>query len=158
MGLKAADALTVLSPQLRGSKCIKTLGPWLHQPGGKWASHFDGPFELPPRGIVLKHSFMSGPAQANPYYLELPAFVYCLAAGFKISSEKIKIEKEIEWLCALEKEEGSGEVQFVQLPGERNKLLFTATVENYTERGMGERVLVNSYSNEYCGLRDGKGI
>lgn len=49
-------------------------------------------------------------------------------------------------------------VQFVQRPGDPNKLLFMATVENYIERGMGECVLVNSYSTEYCGLQDGKGI
>lgn len=33
---------------------------------------------------------------------------------------------------------------FVWLPGELNKLLFIAGVENYFERGMGEHVLLNS--------------
>lgn len=90
MGLKEADVLTVHSPQLRGSKCINTLSPSLQQPGSKWASHFDGPFELPSQGIVLKQRFMSGLAQVNRCYLELPVFVYCLAAGFKRLSEKNK--------------------------------------------------------------------
>lgn len=95
---------------------------------------------------------MSGLAQVNPYFFELLAFIYWLAARFKRLSEKIKIEKEIRWLCAMEK------VQFVQVPGDHNKWLFTAIVENYIERGMGEGVLLNFCSIEYWRLQVRKGI